>query len=109
MRAGIVGAQLTWEAVHAGTDQAIESGARDGSAALTQNCQVRAISGGAAMSSLKPLGGEFVSRKGSGTDELSKDALSKGAANETDGLESLIQPFSTKSQESSETGFLGSE
>ena len=107
MRAGIVGAQLTWEAVHAGTDQAIESGARDGSAALTENCHVRATSGGATMASLRLLGGKSAGRTGSGTDAQSKDALNKGAESEMCGLESLIQPFSTRSQESSETGSTG--
>lgn len=109
MRSGIVGAQKAWEAVRAGTDQATESGAREGSAARTQNCQVRAISGGATMSSLKPASGTSVDRMGRGTDEQSKDALSKGAASETKGLESLIQPFSTRSHESSDAGSAGAE
>lgn len=109
MRAGIVGAQKAWEAVRAGTDQATESGARDGSAALTQNCQERAISGGATMSSRRPAVAKSVGRAGSGTDEQSRDALSNGFASETDGLESLIQPFSTRSQESSDTGSAGAE
>ena len=109
MRGGIVRAQGAWEAVRAGTDQAAELGARTGSAARTRNCQVRAISGGATSVSLNALAGGSSGSSGRGVAKERTSALNKGAERAICVVESLIQPFSTSSQESSESGFVDAE